>query len=196
MKKIGFIFLAFVLSQISLHGNELETEKMMGQNILKNFPDFVVDGRKEEFENYPCLDCHEEDVKPNPKIRVLEEMHDDIELKHGGGRFWCLTCHSINNRNVLISFKSTPIDFNKSYLLCGQCHFQRQKDFFGGAHGKRKDTWNGPKKLTTCTECHNPHNPKIAPRKPVAVPKTRSGLNPMLPSGHKKQMIWKQMETH
>lgn len=176
-------------------GSNLSLSNISGSDPTEGFPDFIVDSRKGELENFPCLDCHE-DQEADPTIRTLEAMHDDITLQHGNGRFWCINCHSLNNRNVLISFNSTPIDFDESYLLCGQCHFQQQKDFFGGAHGKRKESWRGVRKLTTCTECHNPHNPKIAPRKPVALPKTRTGLQRKVGSKHEKKEFWETMETH
>lgn len=154
------------------------------KELLEAFPPFVVDSRADVLEdngNYPCTDCHDEDdQKSNPKIRELEEEHEDLNLVHGKGRFWCLTCHASENRDTLTSLKKQEISFDDSYLLCGQCHFQRQKDFFMGAHGKRKDSWQGEKKLTQCTECHNPHVPKIKDRPPVAVPKVRTGLKEMV----------------
>ena len=169
------------------------------REILKTVPAFVVDDRipfLESLDYYPCTDCHGEDQPPNPKVRVLEEEHDTINLVHGAGRFWCLTCHDSQNRDTLISLKKQTISFTDSYLLCGQCHFQRQKDFFNGAHGKRKDGWQNERKLTNCTECHNPHVPQITKRSPVATPKVRTGLKPMETTDHHPAKPWSKKLNH
>jgi hypothetical protein len=161
--------------------------------VLKGVPAFSVDDRTpflESLDYYPCTDCHGEDQPPNPKVRTLEEEHDTVKLVHGAGRFWCLTCHDTQNRDNLVSLKNQKITFTDSYLLCGQCHFQRQKDFFYGAHGKRKESWRDEKKLTNCTECHNPHVPQIKKRPPVATPKVRTGLKPMKTVKHASEKPW------
>jgi hypothetical protein len=62
--------------------------------------------------------------------------------------------------------KGDPIDFDQSFLLCGQCHFEQQRDFFYGAHGKRLGTWNGPRNVMACTGCHDAHDPSLKERKP------------------------------
>jgi|APSaa5957512622_1039677.scaffolds.fasta_scaffold02509_6 hypothetical protein len=163
--------------------------------ILETVPHFTIVERIPYLEDvgyYPCTDCHGEDQPPNSKIRVLEEDHEDVNLVHGKGRFWCLTCHATANRDNLRSLKDQPISFNDSYLLCGQCHFQRQKDFFEGGHGKRKDHWQGAKVLYNCTECHNPHVPQIKPRKPVAIPKVRPGIKRSHPLIHQPLKPWAQ----
>jgi len=163
------------------------------RDILKTVPVFVIDDRipfLESLDYYPCTDCHGEDQPPDPRVRVLEEEHETTNLVHGAGRFWCLTCHDTNNRDNLISLKNQTISFTDSYLLCGQCHFQRQNDFFYGAHGKRKDSWREEKKLTNCTECHNPHVPQIKRRPPVATPKVRTGLVPMNKVKHQSEKPW------
>lgn len=165
--------------------------------ILEQVPPFTIVKRipyLEEVGNYPCSDCHGEDQPPNAKIRVLEEDHEDVNLVHGKGRFWCLTCHSTANRDVLTSLKEQPISFDDSYLLCGQCHFQKQKDFFAGGHGKRKDHWRGEKVLYNCTECHNPHVPQLSPRKPVAIPRIRPGIKQSDPLLHQPLKPWAQKQ--
>lgn len=134
------------------------------------FLPFQVPPRKEELEMYPCMDCHEDNETNNPIERKLEEEHEDIQLNHGGNRFWCPTCHMLSDKNNLRSLKSKNLGFNRSYLLCGQCHFQRQKDWFTGGHGKRIGTWNGDRIILTCTECHNPHSPSIKPKRPDPPP--------------------------
>ena len=54
-----------------------------------------------------------------------------------------------------------PVPLNESYRLCAQCHFIQVEAWSGGAHGKRLDTWRGPRVVMNCTDCHNPHDPGI-----------------------------------
>ncbi|MCP4295730.1 MAG: hypothetical protein GY786_09005 [Proteobacteria bacterium] len=180
------------VKQLENPGDLLKKDQVF-REILRIVPPFVVDPREDELDTFPCVDCHDNDEqKSNPEVRTMEEDHEDIKLVHGGGRFWCLTCHSDQNRDNLVSLKNQPISFNEPYLLCGQCHFQRQKDFFYGAHGKRKATWRGERKLAVCTECHNPHVPQIKERKPVSRPKVRTGLKEMEVVHHEGHMPWEK----
>ena len=169
---------------------EVVFEKLL--SFEKYAPAFKVKLRKEsQLESYPCMDCHE-DEETNLEIRELEEEHDELTLEHGGERFWCLTCHQPDNRDYLRSLKNNAIDFDQSYRLCGQCHFQRQKDWFFGAHGKRVGNWMGERKLYLCTECHDPHSPSIKPIKPNPPPKVRKGLV-FVPNGtHLKAKVWEK----
>ncbi len=183
-----------------------------GQSIL-DAPPFQVLARKELLENYPCSDCHE-DEPVNRKERRLTEEHEDIVLKHGAGRFWCLTCHGSRSKDALTSLKGKPIDFDQAFVLCGQCHFQRQKDWYFGGHGKRAGAWpephmiplthdklrvadrsrigqwRGARVLLSCPTCHNPHSPAIKPFKASPPPRLRAGLSPAerVHEGH--QPIW------
>lgn len=157
-----------------------------------DFPAFAVPPRKEELEFFPCMDCHEDDNINIPVERTLTEEHESIVLDHGGGRFWCLTCHNLKNMDVFRSMKEEPIDFNRPYLLCGQCHSPRQKDWYFGGHGKRIGTWSGKKILLSCTECHNPHSPSIKPRPPDPPPKRHKGPDGFLVN-LRKLGLWKAL---
>ncbi|OGG94108.1 MAG: hypothetical protein A2527_09680 [Candidatus Lambdaproteobacteria bacterium RIFOXYD2_FULL_50_16] len=175
-----------------------ETAKVAHQyddplEAVARVPAFVTDSRIDQLIYYPCENCHTKGmVAPNDKVRTLELMHMEINLDHGKGRFWCTTCHDINQRNQLISLKKQRISFDQPYLLCGQCHFARQRDFFQGAHGKRKDNWFGPKKLTNCTECHDPHVPQIRARLPRKEPDPRLGLSIDNSDKHHRHQPWDQ----
>jgi hypothetical protein len=79
----------------------------------------------------------------------------------------------------LQTLRGDKVDFDDAYLVCGQCHFNRQKDWYFGAHGKRVADWRGPRTLYNCTHCHDPHTPAIAPRAPARPPPVRAGLKPM-----------------
>ena len=160
----------------------------------KKAPPFSVKTRKAgALEMLPCTDCHG-DQKPNLQERKLTEEHTAIVLKHGGGQFWCTTCHNQTITDNLTSFKGVPIDFDRSYRLCGQCHFERQKDWFFGGHGKRIGNWNGERQLQLCVECHNPHDPQIQPLKPNPPPKIRHNLErvPVMSRPHPK--VWEKYQ--
>jgi hypothetical protein len=134
------------------------------------FQPFQMPPRKGELELYPCMDCHEEQQANNPRERELKDEHTNIILQHGANRFWCTTCHNLKDMNNLRSLKDRKIDFDRSYLICGQCHFERQKDWFAGGHGKRIGNWNGSRVIVVCVECHNPHSPSIKPKRPEPAP--------------------------
>ena len=131
---------------------------------------FRVPPRKDELQYFPCMDCHEDEEINIVEEHKLTEEHETLVLEHGGERFWCPTCHNLENMDHLRSMKNQRIDFNESYLVCGQCHFERQSDWFRGGHGKRIGNWNDEKIILGCVECHNPHSPSIKPKKPDPPP--------------------------
>ncbi len=118
---------------------------------------------------FPCSECHS-DMEPNPERRVLEEMHDDIILKHDENNRWCLDCHDLKNRDKLHLANGKLIDFTESYKLCGQCHGPKLREWKNGVHGKRTGYWNGKKTYLLCAHCHNPHSPKYKKMKPEPAP--------------------------
>ncbi len=158
----------------------------------KAAPRFIVKLRKEsELDFFPCQDCHEEE-EPNLRVRELEEEHEDIELTHGDQQFWCLTCHLSGNLDHLRSLEDRGIDFDRSYRLCGQCHFQRHNDWLFGVHGKRVGNWRGERNLYLCTECHDPHSPAIEAIPPNPPPKVRKGLHYRPTNTEKHLKAWEK----
>lgn len=158
---------------------EAEREAASPAVVARKPLPFTVQARLpqlEEHGTFPCKECHDESLPTDPKERAMPEDHGDIDLKHGGGRFWCLTCHDADNRDVLRGLKGQPIAFDEQFLLCGQCHFRRQRDFLFGAHGKRIGSWQGERVLAPCTSCHDAHDPSIKPRKPYRADRLREGL--------------------
>ena len=156
---------------------------------LRPIKPFTGRARTEVLDDYPCADCHE-DEPGNRRERELTEEHEDKQLDHGGGRFWCLTCHGSKDKNTLSSLKDKAISFDKPFILCGQCHFQRQKDWYMGGHGKRISGWRGPRTVKVCTECHDPHSPSIKPFKPSPPPLVRKGLLRREFSREGHQAVW------
>lgn len=120
---------------------------------------------------FPCSSCHDnKSMKPNPHRRALG-MHDEIQLKHGPESRWCLDCHDLTDRDKLHLVSGERIEFTSSYLLCGQCHGDKFRDWRSGIHGKRTGHWNGKKQYLLCVHCHNPHAPRFQALKPMPKPK-------------------------
>jgi hypothetical protein len=118
---------------------------------------------------FPCSECHGE-MELNTERRELEMMHDDIELAHGPESRWCLDCHNPDDRDKLRLVSGQLIDFSESYLLCGQCHGPKLRDWRAGVHGKRTGEWNGTKEYLLCAHCHDPHSPRFKPMAPEPPP--------------------------
>jgi hypothetical protein len=118
---------------------------------------------------FPCSDCHA-DLEANTERRELVEMHDDISLDHGPSDRWCLDCHNPDDRDVLRLVNGRLIPFEKSYLLCGQCHGTIFRDWRQGIHGRRQGYWNGGKSYLLCAHCHDPHAPAFHPIEPLPPP--------------------------
>ena len=119
---------------------------------------------------FPCSGCHA-DLKPNPTRRPLTAMHDEIQLRHDEQHRWCLDCHSAEDRDSLHLASGERIPFERSYLLCGQCHGEKLRDWRAGVHGRRIGQWNGPKSYLLCAHCHNPHQPRFRPLTPKPAPR-------------------------
>jgi len=141
-------------------------------------PRVTVVPRKDQLMFYPCTACHNLQ-KPNPEPRKLSLAPHPAALLHGNGRFWCLTCHQLKDRDHLHTLSGEPVDFDDAYLVCGQCHYNRQKDWYFGAHGKRVSNWQGDRVIYNCTYCHDPHDPTLKPRAPSKPPPVRAGLAAM-----------------
>ena len=120
---------------------------------------------------FPCTSCHDgKSMKLNTKRRELTDMHTDIALHHGPPSRWCLDCHDATSRDSLHLASGEKIPFTASYLLCGQCHGDKLRDWRVGVHGKRTGSWNGVKQYLLCVNCHNPHSPRFKPLKPMPPP--------------------------
>ena len=182
-----------VLKRLMERREAVQGRTLRGQTIAEA-PPFRATTREEHLDYYPCSDCHEDQVT-NRNVRKLSEEHEDLDFQHGGGRFWCYdACHNPKDMDHLVSLHGEPISYNESYKLCGQCHFQRQKDWYFGGHGKRAGsfedprevplvaseidfsdresigTWRGERVLHNCTDCHNAHSPSIKPYEPSPPP--------------------------
>lgn len=157
-------------------------------------PEIEVISRKDDLFFYPCKQCHGF-LEPNPEIRELVAPHV-IDFQHGRGRIWCLSCHDLENRDVVKTLLGEPVDFDQAHLVCGGCHANRHKDWYFGAHGKRVVDWQGERKVYNCTHCHDAHSPAIKARAPKPVPPVRAGLERQIGIEHEKSPIWESREEH
>jgi hypothetical protein len=181
---------------------------------IADAPSFKVVPRKPALTKYPCTSCHDNSFV-DPRVRVLKEEHGDLVFEHGGGRFWCYdACHNGKDMDNLVSLRRRPIDYDRPYLLCGQCHFEKQKDWSFGGHGHRAGPfpvprdipvtrdllrvadrekigmWRGERVLLNCTACHNAHSPAIKPYPPSPPPQVRSGLTRGEPQAEIPVRVW------
>lgn len=124
---------------------------------------------------FPCSRCHS--VLPNNFIkRKLEKEHTQIKLQHGVRDRWCFDCHIQDHRDKLRMASGGTVAFTESFLLCGQCHGPKIRDWRLGIHGKRSGNWDGKKQYLLCVHCHDPHSPRFKPMKPLPRPKKPAEL--------------------
>ncbi len=112
---------------------------------------------------FPCSQCH--DSGGNATRRLLG-FHEEIQGKLAHGRNWCLDCHDLSRRDVIHLSSGEQVPFTESYRLCGQCHYDKYRDWDLGIHGKRVGLWDGAKTAFLCVNCHDPHSPRFRPLRP------------------------------
>ncbi len=156
---------------IEFEGSSISSDKHISHlktiEVTENEITFRIPERKGEIVSYSCTDCHN---KPLTQMggEEIKKAHWNIELNHANSSTLnCTSCHNGENMDHLKSLTGESIDFNNSYKLCAQCHQQEYKDWAGGAHGKRIESWASPRVSMTCVQCHNPHEPHIKSKWPV-----------------------------
>ncbi len=183
MRKIIWIISLIILLSISLFRNDMVSSA--------DIPEFFVPPPPFSEGIFPCSQCHE-GMEANPERRELS-FHTEIAegFNHAREQRWCLDCHNANDRDKLRSVSGTLISFEESYYLCGQCHGTIFRDWKVGVHGRRTGQWNGKKQYRLCVHCHNPHQPRFKPLKPLPppykpdeikhrkIPKDKIPLNPL-----------------
>ncbi len=119
---------------------------------------------------FPCSDCHD---GTGDRTRRPLAYHEEIQerFEHNVSRRWCLDCHDAEKRDMLHLSSGERIPFTESYALCGQCHYDKYRDWRLGIHGKRVGSWEGRKTYLLCVNCHDPHSPRIKPIRPERRPR-------------------------
>lgn len=147
----------------------------------KNGKEFFTTNREDKITQFACSNCHKEPLPAEEQRKFKGLMHIDIKLQHASEEVMdCTQCHNEKNLNTLKLNNGTAISINESYRLCSQCHFQQEKDWRGGAHGKRYAGWFGKRVIYNCTDCHDPHNPAFKQQFPVGrptIPRTGQGVS-------------------
>lgn len=154
-------------------------------------PPFEVVPRQHSLLFYPCSRCHQS-MPGHPLLVAATRppLPHPESLNHGGDRLWCQTCHSLDDTDHLYTLRGQPVSFDDAYRICGQCHSHRERDWLFGGHGKRLANWQGERRLYLCTNCHDPHDPTIKPRKAAKPPPLRVGLKPIAAVPKGPTMIW------
>lgn len=135
--------------------------------VTENSRTFLIPERKSQITSYACTACHTKPLK-EMQGKGFKRAHWDIKLQHADSQTMrCTTCHDMANPDRLKSLTGEPIDFNRSYRLCSQCHAKQFEDWVGGAHGKSAGGWAPPRVSMTCVNCHNPHEPGFGSRWPA-----------------------------
>jgi hypothetical protein len=122
---------------------------------------------------FPCSQCHDGGGDPAARARRPLEFHGEVQdrLAHLGSQRWCLDCHDFQDRDALHLSGGERIPFSESYALCGQCHYDKYRDWRLGIHGKRVGRWDGAKTYLLCVHCHDPHAPAVKALVPARGPR-------------------------
>jgi hypothetical protein len=137
-----------------------------------------------DLSDFDCYGCHEK-AKP-PPLRydenhnlIIPKEHENIVMGHGrhNRNNNCYNCHDEHNLERFQIRDGRELTFANSTPLCGSCHGPTYRDWEAGAHGRKSGGWarNIQAQRQDCVACHNPHSPKIPPRKPAPAP------NPLWP---------------
>jgi hypothetical protein len=146
--------------------------------VFIDAPPFEVIPSQRDADMHPCSNCHQW-VLSDPTPRALKPPHDNFELRHGlhgKGKFWCFTCHHLDDKGGLKTLEGEKLEFSDAYVLCSQCHPDQARDWVFGAHGKRQANWQGTRQVYNCTACHYQHRPALRARAPKSGPGMRMGL--------------------
>jgi hypothetical protein len=135
---------------------------------------------KADLSDFDCYVCHDKDKPPtigfgtNLTVIVPPE-HSDVVMAHGSHNRNnnCFNCHDEHNLQLLQTRDGHEVKFDSSPQLCGSCHGPTYRDWEVGVHGRTGGYWDtraGGINRQICVDCHNPHSPRIPPRKPAPGP--------------------------
>ncbi len=134
-----------------------------------------------------CMSCHRMfPPRADTPQRFLQHSH--VTLNHGINDR-CRNCHWEQDRDRLVLRGGEVIGYNDVVKLCAKCHGLIFRDWQRGAHGRTNGYWDaerGEVRRLLCTQCHDPHNPRVPAMDPL-VP---------LPGPHTLRMPEAAPDTH
>lgn len=135
---------------------------------------------KADLSDFDCYACHEKGKPPPMRYDtnhnlIIPSEHSNITMVHGrhNRNNNCFNCHDEQNLELLQTRDGREVKMAESPPLCGSCHGPTYRDWEAGVHGRTGGHWNraaGDFKRQICVDCHNPHQPRIPPRKPAPGP--------------------------
>ena len=156
----------------------VETQFLDTATIRKSYAELIR--TKADVSDFDCYVCHEKGKPPPLRFDaqqnlIIPKEHEDIVMKHGthNRNNNCFNCHDEQNLEQLQTRDGRQVKLAESPPLCGSCHGPTYRDWEAGAHGRTGGYWDraaGPIKRQICVDCHDPHHPKIPPRKPAPGP--------------------------
>ena len=156
----------------------VDTQFLDTATFRKSYAELIRE--KADLSDFDCYACHDKAKPPQLKFDaqhniIVPKEHEDIVMGHGthNRNNNCFNCHDEQNLELLQARDGRQIKLVESPLLCGSCHGPTYRDWEAGAHGRTGGYWNrtaGPIQRKICVDCHNPHHPKIPPRKPAPGP--------------------------
>jgi uncharacterized CHY-type Zn-finger protein len=184
---LAVVFFALGLKFVSGFGTRLpapqtiplvDPQFLETATIRKSYAELIR--TKADLSDFDCYACHDKAKPPQLKFDaqhnlIIPKEHEDVVMKHGthNRNNNCFNCHDEQNLELLQARDGRQIKLAESPLLCGSCHGPTYRDWEAGAHGRTSGYWTGPPakmKRQICVDCHNPHSPKIPPRKPAPGP--------------------------
>jgi hypothetical protein len=156
----------------------VDTQFLDTATFRKSYAELIRE--KADLSDFDCYACHEKGKPPVLRFDAQQKLivpkeHSDIEMHHGthNRNNNCFNCHDEQNLEQLQTRDGRQIKLAESPPLCGSCHGPTYRDWQAGAHGRTGGYWDrnaGPIKRQICVDCHDPHHPKIPPRKPAPGP--------------------------
>jgi hypothetical protein len=143
---------------------------------FKAYSEVELEKRELQVKNFPCMKCHTNIVNEKASF-PLQKPHQDMKFKHFDKVKNCFLCHDQKDRNSLKLVTGGTVSYDKSYMVCAQCHGEKARDWKLGIHGRQIGKWDGPKYRFACANCHNPHSPQF--------PRMKADPPPRHPHGKK-----------
>lgn len=126
----------------------------------------------------PCMTCHdlrdEHDVPATDSVEGLENVHADLQYRHGA--LACRACHDPERADRLRLADGSTWEMAEAQRLCAQCHGPQFRDWEAGSHGGLRGYWDrrrGPATKNHCVDCHDPHDPRFPQYIPAPPPQDR-----------------------